>query len=101
MTIESDLQRADQTTGVVTATGNVRIVYPDQRVVATARQAQYFSQEGRLVLSGDVDIVQDGGNLIRAERVVYQVDRERLLVAAPRALEEGGERAVPVGAHHQ
>jgi lipopolysaccharide export system protein LptA len=83
VTIESDLQRADQTTGVVTATGNVRIVYPDQRVVATARQAQYFSQEGRLVLSGDVDIVQEGGNLIRAERVVYQVDRERLLAIPP------------------
>ena len=83
VTIESDLQRADQSTGVVTATGNVRIVYPDQRVVATARQAQYFSQEGRVVLSGDVDIVQEGGNLIRAERVIYQVDRERLVAIPP------------------
>lgn len=77
--IESDLQRADQTTGVVTATGNVRIVYPDQRVVATARQAQYFSKEGRVVLSGDVDIVQESGNLLRAEQVVYRVDSERLI----------------------
>ena len=50
VTIESDLQKADNSTGVVTATGNVRIVYPDQQVVATARQAQYFSREGRLVL---------------------------------------------------
>ena len=83
VTIESDLQRADQTTGVVTATGNVRIVYPDQRVVATARQAQYFSQEGRVVLSGDVDIVQEGGNLIRAERVIYQVGNERLVAIPP------------------
>ena len=84
VTIESDLQRADQTTGVVTATGNVRIVYPDQRVVATARQAQYFSKEGRVVLSGDVDIVQEGGNLLRAEQVVYQVDSERLTAIPPR-----------------
>ena len=82
VTIESDLQKADNTTGVVTATGNVRIVYPDQRVVATARQAQYFSREGRVVLSGDVDVVQDTGHSIRAERLVYLVERERI-VAEP------------------
>ena len=83
VTIESDQQRADQLTGVVTATGNVRIIYPDERVVATARQAQYFSKENRVVLSGDVDIVQEGGNLIRAERVVYLVDGERLIAIPP------------------
>ena len=83
VTIESDQQRADQSTGVVTATGNVRIVYPDQRVVATARQAQYFSKEGRVVLSGDVDIVQEGGNLMRAERVIYLVESERLTAIPP------------------
>ena len=83
VTIESDQQRADQLTGVVTAIGNVRIVYPDERVVATARQAQYFSKENRVVLSGDVDIVQEGGNLIRAERVVYLVDGERLVAIPP------------------
>jgi len=83
VTIESDQQRADQLTGVITATGNVRIVYPDERVVATARQAQYFSKENRVVLSGDVDIVQEGGNLIRAERVVYFVDGERLIAIPP------------------
>ena len=83
VTIESDLQRADQSTGVVTATGNVRIVYPDQRVVATARQAQYFSKEARVVLSGDVDIVQEGGNLLRAQQVIYLVDSERLVAIPP------------------
>lgn len=83
VTIESDQQRADQLSGVITATGNVRIVYPDERVVATARQAQYFSRENRVVLSGDVDIVQEGGNLIRAERVIYLVDGERLLAVPP------------------
>ena len=82
VTIESDLQKADNSTGVVTATGNVRIVYPDQRVVATARQAQYFSREGRVVLSGDVDVVQDTGHSIRAERLVVLVERERI-VAEP------------------
>ena len=79
VTIESDLQRADQVTGVVTATGNVRIVYPDRRVVATSRQAQYFSKEGRVVLSGDVDVIQEGGNHLRAEQVIYFVETERVL----------------------
>lgn len=60
VTIDSDLQQADQTTGIITATGNVRIIYPDQRVVATARQAQYFTKEDRVVLSGDVDVIQEG-----------------------------------------
>lgn len=83
VTIESDLQRADNKTGVITATGNVRIVYPDQRVVATARQAQYFSQEGRVILSGDVDIVQTDGHAIRAEQVIYDVNTERLLAQPP------------------
>ena len=78
VTIESDLQQADNTTGIVTATGNVRIVYPDQRVVATARQAQYYSKEGRVVLSGDVDVIQADGHAIKAERVVYDVNRERI-----------------------
>lgn len=87
VTIESDLQKADNSTGVVTATGNVRIVYPDQRVVATARQAQYFTREGRVVLSGDVDVIQEKGHSIRAEKLVYTVERERI-VAEPAAGEQ-------------
>lgn len=79
VTIESDLQQADNVTGVITASGNVRIVYPDRRVVATARQAQYFSREGRVVLSGDVDVIQVDGPSIRAERVTYLVEEERVI----------------------
>ncbi|MFY8149530.1 MAG: hypothetical protein ACOVNL_10000, partial [Prochlorococcaceae cyanobacterium] len=78
VTIESDLQQADNRTGVITATGNVRIVYPDERVVATARQAQYFSKEGLVILSGDVDVIQDDGHSLRAERVYYWVETERV-----------------------
>jgi lipopolysaccharide export system protein LptA len=87
VTIESDLQKADNSTGVVTATGNVRIVYADQRVVATARQAQYFTREGRVVLSGDVDVIQETGHSIRAEKLVYLVESERI-VAEPAAGEQ-------------
>ena len=46
ITIESDTQSADNITGVVTALGNVRIVYPSRGMVATSRQAQYFSKAG-------------------------------------------------------
>lgn len=82
VTIESDMQQGDNQTGVVTATGNVRITYPDRGMVATSRQAQYFSKEGRLVLSGDVDVIDAQGQRIRAERLVYNLDQERL-VAQP------------------
>ena len=83
VSIESDVQQADNSTGIITASGNVRIVYPDQRVVATARQAQYFSREGRIVLTGDVDVIQPDGNAIRAERLTVLLNSKRV-VAEPR-----------------
>lgn len=79
ISIVSDRQSADNVTGVVTATGNVRIEYPGRGMVATSRQAQYFSREGRLVLSGDVDVTQVDGSTLRAERVTYNLDEERAL----------------------
>lgn len=83
VTIESDSQKADNRTGIVTAVGNVRITYPERGLVATSRQAQYFSKEGRLVLSGDVDVIDDKGQRIRAERMTYRLDQERLVAEPP------------------
>ena len=83
VSIESDLQKADNRTGIITASGNVRIIYPDRRVVATARQAQYFSRAGRVVLSGDVDVIQPDGSSLRAERVIVLLTSQRV-VAEPR-----------------
>ncbi|WP_254216969.1 LptA/OstA family protein [Synechococcus sp. CCY 9618] len=83
VTIESDLQQADNQNGIVTATGNVRIVYPDRGMTATSRQAQYFSREGRLVLTGDVDVIDEDGQRLRAEKLVYQLDSERMLAEPP------------------
>lgn len=93
VTIDSDLQQADQATGIITATGNVRIVYPDQRVVATSRQAQYFTKEDRVVLSGDVDVIQEGGNHLRAERVIYLIKADRV-IAEPAAGQQVFSRMV-------
>jgi lipopolysaccharide export system protein LptA len=83
VTIEADSQQADNATGIITAKGNVRITYPDRQMVATSRQAQYFSKEGRLVLTGDVDVVDERGQRLQAERVVYLLDSERLLAQPP------------------
>ena len=87
ITIESDLQSADSTTGVVTASGNVRIVHADRGVVATSRQAQYFTKEERIVLRGDVDVVQNDGHALRADHVIYLLQEDRA-VAIP---EEGDQ----------
>ena len=83
VSIESDQQQADTATAATTARRNVRIVHPDRRVVATARQAQYFSRESRIVLSGDVDVIQADGSAMRAERVIVLLNSQRVL-AQPR-----------------
>lgn len=83
MTVRSDIQEANSQTGVVTARGNVQVYYPARNLQATAAQAQYFSQERRLVLSGNVYVLQDG-NSMRAETMTYLVDEGRF-VANPDA----------------
>ena len=82
ITIESDLQSADNGTGVITASGNVRLVHAGRGLVATSRQAQYFTEEDRIVLSGDVDVIQADGNLLRADRFTYLL-KEGRAIASP------------------
>ncbi len=84
MTVRADVQEADANTGIVTARGNVQINYPSRNIQATAAQAQYFSRERRIVLSGNVYILQEG-NSIRGETVTYLIDEGRFI-----ALPEGG-----------
>ncbi|MEO1622620.1 MAG: LptA/OstA family protein [Cyanobacteria bacterium J06632_3] len=72
---------ANSNTGVVTAIGNVRIDYPSRQIFATSAQAQYFSRDQRIVLSGNVDVVQEG-NTLQAETVTYLIDEGRF-VATP------------------
>lgn len=73
LTIRADLQEANSKTGVVTARGNVQMNYPARQIVATSAQAQYFSQERRIILSGNV-VVTQLGNSIRAETITYLLD---------------------------
>ncbi|MBD2103829.1 LptA/OstA family protein [Leptolyngbya sp. FACHB-261] len=76
VSILADVQEANAVTGVVTARGNVRMNYPARQIQATSDQAQYFSRERRIVLTGDVYINQ-AGNSLRGERVVYLIDQGR------------------------
>ncbi len=86
MTVTSDVQEANSETGVITARGNVRINYPAQELKATSAQAQYFRGERRLVLTGNVDVVQ-GDNNIQAEKVIYLLEEGRF-VATPKEQEQ-------------
>jgi lipopolysaccharide export system protein LptA len=77
--IRSDVQEYDAKTKVVTARGNVQMLYSARGIQATAAQAQYFSNEQQIVLSGNVYILQQGVNSIRGERVTYLIDQGRFI----------------------
>lgn len=79
--LRSDVQEANTVTGVVTARGNVQIDYPAQQIRATSAQANYYSNERRIVLSGNV-LVNQQGSTLRAEVVTYLIDEGRF-VAMP------------------
>ncbi|MEB3224923.1 MAG: LptA/OstA family protein [Synechococcus sp.] len=81
LTVRSDIQEANTETGIIIARGNVRINYPARNLQATAAQAQYFAEERKLVLSGNVYVLQDG-NSLRAEQMTYSIDEGRF-VATP------------------
>lgn len=84
ITLRSDVQEANANTGVITARGNVQIDYPARQITATSAQAEYYSNERRIVLSGNVVINQEG-NILRAETATYLVDEgEFVALPAPR-----------------
>ena len=81
MQLRANVTEANSKTGVVVARGNVQITYAARQIEATAAQAVYFSKEGKIVLSGDVNILQEG-NRLRGETVTYLVNEGRF-VALP------------------
>jgi lipopolysaccharide export system protein LptA len=83
ITIRSDTQEANSETGIITASGNVQINYPARQIQATAAQAQYYSRERRLVLNGNVYVIQ-AGNSMRAESMIYLIDEARF-IATPQS----------------
>ena len=83
ITLQSDIQESNSQTGVITARGNVKINYPARQIQATATQAQYYSRERRLILTGDVYVLQEG-NSLRAEEMTYLID-EGKFIAKPQS----------------
>jgi lipopolysaccharide export system protein LptA len=73
LTIRADTQEANSKTGVVTAKGNVLMNYPARAIVATSTQAQYFSKERRIILTGNVVVTQQGNKIV-AETITYLID---------------------------
>jgi len=80
ITIRSDQQEMNEEKGILTAEGRVLITYPVYNLTATADHARYFTREGRLILNGDVEVIQSGGNSIRGERLVYMEQSRTLVV---------------------
>lgn len=78
LTLLADIQEANANTGVLTARGNVQIIYPARQIQATAAQAQYFSRERRIVLTGNVYVLQQG-NSLRGETITYLIDEGRFI----------------------
>jgi lipopolysaccharide export system protein LptA len=78
LTLRADIQQANAKTGVVTASGNVQLSYPARQIQATSAQAQYYSRERRIILSGNVYILQ-AGNSLRAETITYLIDEGRFV----------------------
>ncbi|WP_299405791.1 LptA/OstA family protein [Acaryochloris sp. IP29b_bin.148] len=76
LTLRADIQRANAKTGVITAAGNVQIIYPEHQLKATATKAQYFSRERRILLEGDV-LVEHAGNNLEADKITYLIDEGR------------------------
>lgn len=83
LTLRANSTEANAKTGVVVARGNVQISYPSRQIQATSAQAIYFSKERRIVLTGDVYVLQQG-NSLRGENITYLVDEGRF-VALPQA----------------
>lgn len=83
ITLKSDVQESNSETGVITARGNVQINYPARQIQATAAQALYYSRERRLILKGNVYVLQEG-NSLRAEEMTYLID-EGKFIAKPQS----------------
>lgn len=83
LTLRANNTVANAKTGVVVARGNVQINYPSRQIQATAAQAVFFSKERRIVLSGNVYVLQQG-NSLRGETITYLVDEGRF-EAVPQA----------------
>jgi lipopolysaccharide export system protein LptA len=86
LSIQADTQEANSKTEVVTARGNVRLNYPSRKVQARANIAQYYIKQKRILLTGNVLIVQDG-NTLEGENIIYLIE-EGKFIANPKVKQQ-------------
>ncbi len=84
--IQATTQEADSKSGVITARGNVRLNYASRKVQARANLAQYYTKQQRIVLTGNVLIIQDG-NKLEGESVTYLI-QEGKFIANPKVKQQ-------------
>tara|TARA_Y100001968_G_C19436514_1_gene760013 strand:- start:1180 stop:1599 length:420 start_codon:yes stop_codon:yes gene_type:complete len=77
--IESDRQVSDNSNDVFSAIGKVKINYPLRGIIATSDEAKYLRTERKIILIGDVEVIQQGFNSISAEEVIFFLDDNRIL----------------------
>jgi lipopolysaccharide export system protein LptA len=93
LSIQADTQEANSKTEVVTARGNVQLRYPSRNVQARANLAQYFIKQKRILLTGNVVIVQQG-NTLSGESVTYLID-EGKFIANPKPKQQVRSNYIP------
>ena len=86
LSIQADTQEANSKTEVVTAKGNVQLNYPSRKVKARANLAQYYIKQKRIILTGNVLIIQDG-NTLEGESVIYLIE-EGKFIANPKVKQQ-------------
>ncbi|WP_310481511.1 LptA/OstA family protein [Chamaesiphon sp. VAR_48_metabat_403] len=84
--IDADIQEANSISQVATARGNVQLRYPSRNIQAKANLAQFYIKENRIVLTGNVTILQEG-NTLAGETVTYLID-EGKFIANPKAKQQ-------------
>ena len=85
-TLNADIQEANSKTEVATARGNVRFNYPSRKIQGQANLAQYYIKQKRIVLTGNVLIIQNG-NTLEGESVTYLIE-EGKFIANPKATKQ-------------
>jgi lipopolysaccharide export system protein LptA len=71
--IRSDTQEVSPDKNLITANGNVFFLAPAQQIEATAMQVQYFRNEQRVVLTGNVSLKQPD-KTIKAQKITCLLD---------------------------
>ena len=82
--LQADVQEENRT-GIFTARGHVLFRYPQQQIEGTAEKAEYFSEEQKLVLMGNVRLNQRG-ELIRDSQVICLLKVEKCMPLTTRII---------------